>query len=132
VHGTPDIAGLSFIQDGIPFDASGKLHAVALGRSDFKDAKPKVTRITEAKKKAHLDALKAGDLNAPNIEPEVKPEDPDAHVNLRQWAMGEVKYMPHVLYRVAQKRSGKTFNNTADIKAWLVEAKVVAPSELVK
>ena len=147
VHGERDAdskyANVHFIQDGLPFDASGFLIL------DHEDFEPNSENPSE--KALKLRALAERKLKkASKGRPVVDPEDADAPsddadqgqdegddaeddgVNLEAWLRGEQDVQWHILTQEIARRYKRRVSNQADAVLFLVEQGVVPPGEIAK
>jgi hypothetical protein len=139
VHGDQVEHNLGFIQDGIPFDRAGRLIRHLFEKRNAKELEAKFPGAAEAmarKLKRLADEHKAASTtkvaetaNALGAQ-QPHDHDPDADISLEAWASGELKLLPHVVYRVAKSRFGKFFRTYGEIVAHMVSAKMIDPTRV--
>lgn len=139
VHGDQLAYNLGFIQDGIPFDAGGRLikelfepgNRKTLDR-DFPGAGKAMARKLARLADEHKAAAAADIADTANKLGEQQPhdEDPDADIDLVAWAEGKIKLLPHVVYRVAKRRFSKFFRTYAEVVAHMIDQKAIDPSQV--
>jgi hypothetical protein len=128
---------VGFVQDHIPYDVAGKVCVAALNHKEEAKNWPNAKAALARKKSRLVAEIKAAtetpitDTNNELGESQQNvADDPDAEVDLVQWAYGNVKLLPHVVYRVAKSRYGKYFRTFAEITAEMVKQKHVDPSRV--
>lgn len=139
VHGDNIEHNLGFIQDGIPFDRAGRLIKPLFEKRNAKELEAKfpaaaaaIARKLKRLADEHKAALEEPTEETSNQLGEQQPheEDPDADVSLEAWAHGELKLLPHVVYRVAKRRFGKFFRTYAEVVAHMVAARMIDPNRV--
>jgi hypothetical protein len=121
--------GLTYEQDGLPFDAYGKLIDALLTT----EMRGKVAQRRKAP------AAAPPPPQVPDGEPEggseaegasLPPTPPD-EVNLEAWVKGQQNYYPFSIFKAAKARYAKNFTSLKQLAEFLVEdAKVVTWDEV--
>lgn len=139
VHGDQVEHNLGFIQDGIPFDRAGRLIRHLFEKKNAREleaAFPGAADAIARKLKRLADEHKAAtstpveDTANPLGEQQPHETDPDADISLEAWAYGELKLLPHVVYRVAKNRFGRFFRTYADVIAHMTSARMIDPARV--
>jgi hypothetical protein len=139
VHGDQVEHNLGFIQDGIPFDRAGRLIRHLFEKKNareleakFPDAVQAMARKLKRLADEHRAAAVARVEDSANQLGEQQPHDhdPDADISLEAWASGELKLLPHVVYRVAKSRFGRFFRTYGEVVGHMVAAKMIDPARV--
>jgi hypothetical protein len=123
---------LGFFQDRLPFDKGGRLHVEALDLPEHEAAKAALLKRLDRLKKEEEDAIRNPSTDTNNLAPiaEQIETDPDAHINLLDWAKGKIKLQPHRVYLIAQRRLGKRFQTLPEVTAEMVKRKMLLDTDV--
>lgn len=135
--GNPD-AAVNFVQDGLPFNAAGRLildHHTIL-ESEKLQAKVEKLLVKAQKAAAANPGDELDDDEIERLESELDDDDEDGDepeiVNLVSWAAGQKEYpWQHVTDRIAAKHGRRATNKKQAIEI-LLEEKVIAIGALSK
>lgn len=131
----PEVHGehiLGYVQDCLPFDKAGRLHVPSLNEKQYERGVAallrRVDRLAVEQKEAEKNPVK----DTSNQQPHETPieTDPDAHINLVDWAKGKIKVQPHRIYNIAQRRLGKRYDTLTEVSNEMVKRKQLLLDEV--
>jgi hypothetical protein len=124
VHGEAT-QGLAYVQDGLPFGHDHVLLDAQLTADQQALVKKKLARLSKFAQPGSNDEGQTGSAQKAEKDSEI-----DENVNLLEWAKGELRYEPNVIFKEMKARYSKVFTTVREAAEFLIDEKVVSMEEV--